>query len=110
MSSKQGPSRIVFVAKSQSHNQIQVEGKSEKGDIQRGKMSILPVGVQDLRNHINFRSDNLNVFLMEDDLTILSNERRPQYFVQRKTTSIFLPNGRRPQYFGKWKTTSVSEQ
>ena len=57
MLSKQGPSSlIVFFAKSQSHNQIQLEGKSEKGDIQRGKC--VGVGVPDLkeRKHINFHS------------------------------------------------------
>ena len=37
------------------------------------------------------------IWYMEDDLNILENGRRPQYFL----------NGRRPQYFWKWKTTSI---
>ena len=53
---------------------------------------------------------------MEDNLNILANGRRPQYFCKWNTTSIFwqmkddlnlLANGRRPKYFGKWKTTSI---
>ena len=60
---------------------------------------------------------------MEDELKILANGWRPQYFGKSNTTSRFWKwrttsaNGRQhnfldieqdqPQYFGKWKTTST---
>jgi hypothetical protein len=44
---------------------------------------------------------------MEDDLNILENVRRPEYFSQMKDDINILANERRPQYFGKWRTTSI---
>ena len=38
---------------------------------------------------------------LEDDLNILVNGRRPQFWGKWKTTSIFWQNGRRPQFFGQ---------
>ena len=38
---------------------------------------------------------------LEDDLNILVNGRRPQFWGKLKTTSIFWQNGRRPQFFGQ---------
>ena len=43
--------------------------------------------------------------LLEEDLNILVNGRRPQFLAKWKTTSILGGNGRRPQFLGKWKTT-----
>ena len=61
--------------------------------------------------------DDLNFLTMKDDINILENGRRPQFWGIWKTTSIFWPNGRRPQVFGqmeddliflcKWKMTSI---
>ena len=56
------------------------------------------------------------LFQMDNDLNILENGRRPQYFGKGTTTSMcwqmeddlnILGIGRLPQYFGKWKTTSI---
>ena len=53
---------------------------------------------------------------MIDEINIVANVKRLQYFSQWKVTSIiwkmeddlnYLENGRRPQLFGKWKTTSI---
>ena len=56
---------------------------------------------------------------MEDDLNILANGRRPQYFGKLKTTLIFwqmednlniLANGIGPPYVDEQKTTSICGQ
>ena len=53
---------------------------------------------------------------MVDEIDIVANVRRPQYFPQWKVTSIiwkmednlnYLEKGRRPQLYGKWKTTLI---
>jgi hypothetical protein len=62
--------------------------------------------------------DDLNILKREDDLNILENERRPQYFCKRKSTSIFFPmednlnfleSGRRPQIFAIWNNLNVGK-
>jgi hypothetical protein len=44
---------------------------------------------------------------IKDNLNILADGRRPQYFGKMKDDINFFENGRRPQYFGKWKTNST---
>ena len=44
--------------------------------------------------------DNLNLQKMEDDLNIFANGRRPQYFSQCKTTSIFWKMEDNLKYLG----------
>jgi hypothetical protein len=60
--------------------------------------------------------NDLNIVSNGRNLNISANERRPQYFGEWKTTSIFwqmedhlnkLKNGRQPQSFVKLKIISI---